>query len=44
MSDPEREPMPKSLKPMWLFIGFIFGVIVAIGIASAIIDHLVRLA
>lgn len=42
MTDFPREPMPKSKKPMWLFIGFLFGVTVAIGIASVIVEILVR--
>ncbi len=44
MDEFPREPMPKSKKPLWLFLGFILGVIVAIGLASAAIDLLVRQA
>lgn len=42
MSEPPREPMPDSWKPVWRFMAFLAGVTIAIGIAAAIIDLLVR--
>lgn len=42
MSDLPREPMPTSWKPVWRFMAFLAGVTIAIGIAAAIIDLLVR--
>ncbi|MDP2227853.1 MAG: hypothetical protein Q8J78_10315 [Moraxellaceae bacterium] len=40
--EPEHEPMPDSWKPVWRFMGLMFLLTVAIGIAAAIIDLLVR--
>lgn len=42
MSELPREPMPKSWKPVWRFMAFLAGVTIAIGIAAAIIDLLIR--
>ena len=42
MSELPREPMPDSWKPVWRFLAFLAGVTIAIGIAAAIIDLLVR--
>lgn len=37
-----REPMPKSFRPFWIFLGFIIAIMVLMGIVSAIIALLVR--
>lgn len=37
-----REPMPRSLSPLWRFMLFILGVIVAIAAASAVVALAVR--
>lgn len=37
-----REPMPKSLRPAWVWIGLMAGVVVVTGIVSMIIAFLVR--
>lgn len=37
-----REPMPKSFRPAWIYIGLMAGVVVVIAIASAIVALLVR--
>lgn len=42
MSELPREPMPESWKPVWRFLAFLVGVTIAIGLAAAVIDLLVR--
>jgi hypothetical protein len=42
VSDQPREPMPESWKPVWRFMVFLTGVTIAIGVAAAIIDMLIR--
>lgn len=37
-----REPMPKSFRPAWIYIGLMAGVVVVIAIASAVVALLVR--
>lgn len=37
-----REPMPKSLRPAWIYIGLMGLVTVVIGIAAAVIAILVQ--
>jgi hypothetical protein len=37
-----REPMPKSFRPAWIYIGLMAGVVVVMGIVSAIIALLVQ--
>jgi type II secretory pathway pseudopilin PulG len=32
-----REPMPKSLRPAWIFIGLMIAVMIIMGIVAAII-------
>jgi hypothetical protein len=40
--DMPREPMPKSLRPAWIYIGLMALVTVVIGIASAVVAILVQ--
>ncbi len=40
--DMPREPMPKSLRPAWIYIGLMALVTVVIGIASAVIAILLQ--
>ncbi|MCD6060982.1 MAG: hypothetical protein K0R03_415 [Moraxellaceae bacterium] len=40
--DLPREPMPKSFRPAWIYIGLMGGVVVVMGIVSAIIALLVQ--
>lgn len=37
-----REPMPKSFRPAWIYIGLMAGVVAVIAIASAIVALLVQ--
>lgn len=40
--DLPREPMPKSFRPAWVYIGLMVGVVVVIGIVSAVVALLVQ--
>ena len=37
-----REPMPKSLRRAWVWIGLMAGVVVVVGVVSMVIAFLVR--
>ncbi len=37
-----REPMPKSLRPAWIYIGLMVLVTVVMGIAAAVVALLVQ--
>ncbi|MFZ5561970.1 MAG: hypothetical protein ACOY41_10695 [Pseudomonadota bacterium] len=37
-----REPLPKSFRPAWIYIGLMAGVVVVIGIVSAVVAILVQ--
>lgn len=37
-----REPVPKSFRPAWAYMGLMLGVVVVMGIVSALIAVLVQ--
>lgn len=41
---PGHEPMPKSWRPVWIFMGLMALVVLVMGVAAAIIALLVRQA
>lgn len=40
--EPAREPVPKSFRPAWIFMGLMLLVVIVIGLASAAITLLVQ--
>lgn len=42
--DLPREPMPRSYRPVWVFLGLMAGLTALIGVAAAVVALLVKQA
>jgi hypothetical protein len=42
--EPPREPMPRSFRPVWVFLGLMAGLTALIGLAAAVVALAIRQA